>query len=133
MSTKKKKFLHAKIPAQQMSYEKYLERGISEANTRGAKVTIHTYLKRMPAELQKAYECDSKWMRDDGSIVVVLKSGGKIIAHTMIDKGFYYSSIRKTNTTEGRLDLDYMIESVESSFLRPLRSAIDVRLEVRSK
>ncbi len=125
---KQKKFMHAKIPAQHMSYEKYLEKGISEANTRGAKVTIHTYKKRMPAELQAAYEIDSKWMRDDGSIIVALKSGGKIIAYSMVDKGFYHGTIRRAHTTEGRLELDYMIESVECSFLRPLRSAIDVKV-----
>ena len=114
-----RKYLHDKPPAGISSYQKYLRRGVETAMLQGAKLEIKEYTLRIPPAMTSAYEITGKKMRDDGDMLVTIWSGRKIIAHLMLEKSLYLGTCKDRN------DYDYMIESVECNFLRPLDSALN--------
>ena len=116
-----RKYLHDKPPAGISSYQKYLSSEVNKVSLQGALLGIKEYSLRIPSALAKAYETTGKDMKDDGCILITLMSGRKVIAHSMVDKSFYLGTCKDRN------DYDYMIESVECSFLRPLRKAVESR------
>ncbi len=116
-----RKYLHDKPPAGISSYQKYLKRGVETAMLQGANLEIKEYTLRIPTAMARAYEITGKKMRDDGDMLVTLWSGKKIIAHLMLEKSLYLGTCKDRN------DYDYMIESAECIFLRPLNAALDAR------
>lgn len=116
-----RKYMYNKPPAGINTYQRYLTDAVSKASLVGALVEVKEYTLRIPSALAKKYEISGKSMRDDGVILVTLSSNRKNIADLMIDKKFYYGTCKDRN------DFDYMIESANCNFLRPLKAALDAR------
>lgn len=111
--SKQKKYLHAKIATSATSYEKLLKAELSKLEHK-LKFTFHEYWKQMPSELQKIYEWTSEDMRNDGSLMLVIRnSDKKICAHLLIDKEYYRTSYKASQ----REDLDFMLESIRNNFI----------------
>lgn len=117
----RRKYLHDKPPAGISSYQKYLNSEVNKVSLQGALLGIKEYTLRIPSALAKKYETTGKDMRNNGVILVTLTSGKRTIADLMIDKSFYLG------TCKDRHDYDYMIESAECNFLRPLRKAMEAK------
>ena len=116
------KYLHPKLDSSS-SYKAFLERKIEEVKLRGAEISLKTYSKRCPAQIQKLYETNAVDLRNLDSVIVTLQSGGKIIAHALLTNSFYYDRI-KVSDREGT---DDMIESANRNFLFPLENALNER------
>lgn len=122
---KKQKRQHKFAGTLANSYERYLKSNVEKCQLLGAKVEVKEYLKRMPSTMQAHYEMGSKEMAESGLMLIVLMSGKRVIAHTMIEVAFYRHSIKNAGSREGGLTNDYMVEHVESTFLRPLKEAMN--------
>ena len=116
-----RKYLHDKPPAGISSYQKYLSSEVNKVSLQGPLLGIKEYTLRIPSALAKKYETTGKAMRDDGVMLVTLTSGKRTIADLMIDKSFYLGTCKDRN------DYDYMIESAECNFIRPLKNAMEQR------
>ena len=117
----RRKYLHDKPATGVSSYQKYLTAEVNKVSLQGALLEIKEYTLRIPSALAKKYETTGKAMRDDGVMLITLTSGRKTIADLMIDKSFYLGTCKDRN------DYDYMIESAECNFLRPLRRAAEAK------
>ena len=122
---KKNKRIHKFGGTLANSYERCLKSNVDKLKLLGAKLEVKEYRKRIPRPMQDAYEMTGREMSEDNLMLVVVMSGKKIIAHTMIEVAFYYHSIKNAGSREGGLFNDYMVEHVESTFLRPLKEAVD--------
>ena len=116
-----RKYLHDKPPAGISSYQKYLSSEVSKATSgRGFIVDVVDYMAMMPPQMAKVYEMD-RYIKKKGLVLVTLQNQGRVIAHLQLDKSFYLGTCKDRN------DYDYMIESVECNFLRPLNAALEAR------
>jgi len=122
---KKNKRIHKFGGTLANSYERCLKSNIDKFKLLGAKLEVKEYRKRIPAPMQAAYEMTGKEMSDDDLMLVVVMSGKKIIAHTMLEVAFYYHSIKNAGSQEGGLTNDYMVEHVDSTFLRHIQEAMN--------
>lgn len=110
------------------SYEKYLERELSKCRLQGAKVAVKVYRGRAPKLLLDKYEMTNRELKDEDLLIVALYSAKTIIAYTLIEASFYYATIKNPASAAGAEDNDYMIECVEDAFLRPLRRALEDKI-----
>ena len=117
----RRKYLHDKPASGISSYQKYLNSEVNKVSLQGALLEIKEYTLRIPSDLAKKYEITGKAMRDDGVMLITLTSGRKTIADLMIEKSFYLGTCKDRN------DYDYMIESAECNFIRPLKNALEQR------
>lgn len=122
---KKNKRIHKFGGTLANSYERCLKSNVDKFKLLGAKLEVKEYRKRIPASMQAAYEMTGKDMADDDLMLVVVMSGKKIIAHTMLEVAFYYNSIKNAGSQEGGLTNDYMVEHVDSTFLRHIKEAMN--------
>ena len=106
------------------SYERYLKSSVDKFKLLGAKLEVKEYRKRLPLLMQEMYEMSSKEMADNNLVLVVVMSGKKIIAHTMIESSFYYQAVKNAGSRDGGLLNDYMVEHVEATFIHHIKEAM---------
>jgi len=115
-----RKYTFDKLPMA-MSYKKYLETELAKMELRGVKVKLKEYKARVPNKLLKMYEMTNKMLKDLDSVIVVLESGGKIIAHTILTNQFYFNTIKVSD----RDGTDDMMLSCLANFITPLENQLD--------
>jgi|13_taG_2_1085334.scaffolds.fasta_scaffold00176_15 hypothetical protein len=118
----KAKYTFEKLP-RAMSYRSYLEHELGLMSLRGAKIKLKEYKARIPKSFAKSYEMSSKQMKEMSSTLVVLESGGKVIAHALLTNEFWFGTLK----TSAREETDDMKLSAHANFLTPLGKAIDER------
>ena len=119
----KSKYTFEKLP-RGMSYRSFLEHELGLMALRGAKIKLKEYKARIPVSLAKIYEMNNKKLKDLSSTLVVLESGGKVIAHALLTNEFWYGTIKMSD----REETDDMKLSAYANFLTPLGKAIDERV-----